>query len=275
MKTTGFPAPINDAQKAFRELCEKGGGPHGGPPRGKVQELLHEAGMSLNEFAYTEVAEHLSALSDHNPWHVCFAIGLSWGHLAQLDLTFTEAAVNCLAHWNATDLATACSFHLERGPQPIHDSLSGAYQLFQTVKLPDGLPDDLVKIGRAQERWLTPILSPQRPKYIGSWNATAMFMVALFAQPKLAQTMTESTFMLPPGGPIFNGLKLLRKAHVLTSDPAGSELDDEAFEPGAIYLNNNLMAGLIPGHADWSMLDVHSGIYILGTRHPMSNQWIK
>ncbi|MEQ1514893.1 MAG: hypothetical protein ABL931_00220 [Usitatibacteraceae bacterium] len=275
MKTTGFPAPINDAQKAFKEICELGGGPHGGPPRGKVQEVLHQAGKSLNAFAYDEISEHMDALSDRNPWHVCFAVGLSWGHLADLDLTFTEAAVNCLEDWNGTDLATACSYHLERGPEPIHDSLSGALQLFEKVKLPEKLPTDLAGIRRAQERWLSPILSPSRPKYIGSWNATAMFMVALFAQPDLAATMTESTFMLPPGGPIFNGLKLLRKAHVLTSDPVGSELDDEAFEPGALYLNNDLMAGLIPGHTGWSMLEVHSGIYMLGTRHPMSNQWLK
>lgn len=275
MKTTGFPAPINNVQKAFRELCEKGGGQNGGPLRGKVQEVLDQAGKSLNEFAYAEIGEHLDALNDRNPWHVCFAVGLSWGHLARLDLTFTEAAVNCLEQWNGTDLATACSFHLERGPQPIHDSLSGALQLFGMVKLPDQLPTDLAALRRAQERWLSPILSPARPKYIGSWNATAMFMVALFAQPDLAATMTQATFMLPPGGPIFNGLKLLRRAHVLATDPAGSDLDDEAFEPGALYLNNDLMAGLLTGRSGWSMLDVHSGLYMLGTRHPLSNQWFK
>lgn len=189
MKTAGFPKPINDIQKEFRALCENGGGQKGGPPRGKVQELLRHAGKSLNKLAYDEIAEHLSALPNHNPWHVCFAVGMSWGHLAKLDLTFTEAVVNLLEDWNAADLQTACSKHLERGPQPIHDSLSGAYQLFQSVKLPSDLPDDLKKIGRAQERWLSPIVSPSRPKYIGSWNATAMFMVALFAQPKLAETM--------------------------------------------------------------------------------------
>lgn len=274
MKTTGFPAPINDAQKAFRDLCEKGGGPNGGPPRGKVQALLDDAGKSLNEFAYEEIEDHLTALHDRNPWHVCFAVGLSWGHLAKLDLTFTEAAVNCLQDWNGSDLKTACSFHLERGPGPIHDSLSGGYQLFQKVKLPDELPTDLKKLGHAQQRWLSPILSPQRPKYIGSWNATAMFMVALFAQPQLAATVLDQTVMLPPGGPIFNALKLLRKAHVLPRDPSGSELDDEAFEPGSLYENNALMADLLKGHAGWSMLDLHSGLYILGTRYPLSNQWL-
>ena len=275
MKTTGFPSPINDAQKAFRELCEKGGGQNGGPPRSKVQALLREAGQSLNSFGYDEIGEHLSHLADRNPWHVCYAVGLSWGHLAKLDLTFTEAAVSTLENWNSGDLATACSFHMERGPQPIHDSLAGGHQLFEKVKLPAALPDNLKSIGRAQERWLSPIVSPDRPKYIGSWNATAMFMVALFAQPALAATMTERTVMLPPGGPIFNALKLLRKAHILPTDPAGSELDDASFEPGAIYENNALMEGLLKGGPDWSMLDVHSGLYILGTRFPHSNQWLK
>jgi hypothetical protein len=274
MKTTGFPKPINDAQKAFRELCEAGGGVGGGPARTKVQQLLRDAGRSLNEFGFDEIGSHLAALPNHNPWHVCFAVGMSWGHLAKLDLTFTESAANLMSDWNSTDLATARSFHMERGPQPIHDSLSGAYQLFETVKLPDELPSNLKSIGRAQERWLTPILSPSRPKYIGSWNATAMFMVALFAQPALAATMTDCAFVLPPGGPIFNALKLLHQAHILPNPPAGSELDDQSFEPGALYENNAIMESLLKGLPDWGMLDVHSGLYMLGTRYPLSNQWL-
>lgn len=274
MKTTGFPKPINDVQKDFRGLCEAGGGVKGGPPRTKVQQLLRSAGKTLNAFAYSEVSSQLSALPNHNPWHVCFAIGMSWGHLAKLDLTFTEAAANLMSSWNSADLAVARSFHMERGPQPIHDSLSGAHQLFQIVKLPDTLPNNLESIGRAQERWLTPVLSPSRPKYIGSWNATAMFMVALFAQPHLAATMVDRVCILPPGGPIFNALKLLYQSHVLSTPPAGSELDDEAFEPGALYDNNALMESLLKGLADWSMLDVHSGLYMLGTRDPASNNWL-
>jgi hypothetical protein len=261
-------------QRDFRELCEKGGGPNGGPAREKVQALLENAGKTLNDFAYDEVAEHLTALPNRNPWHICFAIGLSWGHLAKLDLTFTEAAVNVIEDWNSTDLKTACSFHLERGPDPIHDSLSGGRQLFERVKLPENLPDNLKSLGRAQERWLAPILSPNRPKYIGSWNATAMFMVALFAQPKLAATMSDQAVMLPPGGPIFAALSLLHKAHMLSLKPAGSELDDAAFEPGAIYENNALMAELLKGHSGWSMIDVHSGLYMLGTRYLPSQQWV-
>lgn len=274
MKTIGFPKPTNEAQTEFRKLCESGGGVKDGPPRIKVQQLLRKAGQSLNVFGFDEISSHLAALPNHNPWHVCFAVGMSWGHLAKLNLTFTEAVANLMINWNASDLQSACSFHMERGPQPIHDSLSGAYQLFQAVKLPDGLPNDLKTIGRAQERWLTPILSPARPKYIGSWNATAMFMVALFAQPVLAKTMKDQAFMLPPGGPIYNALKLLHKAHILPEPPAGSELDDAAFEPGALYENNATMEGLLKGLPDWGMLDIHSGLYMLGTRYPLSNQWL-
>lgn len=274
MKTTGFPKPINDVQNEFRGLCEAGGGARGGPPRTKVQQLLRSAGKNLNAFAFSEVSAQLPALPNHNPWYVCFAIGMSWGHLAKLDLTFTEAAANLMSNWNSADLNVARSFHMERGPQPIHDSLSGAHQLFQIVKLPDSLPNNLESIWRAQERWLTPILSPSRPKYIGSWNATAMFMVALFAQPHLAATMVDRAFILPPGGPIFNALKLLHQSHVLSTPPAGSELDDEAFEPGALYVNNALMESLLKGLPGWSMLDLHSGLYMLGTRHPASNQWV-
>jgi hypothetical protein len=111
MKTKGFPNAINDVQKDFRGLCEAGGGAKGGPPRTKVQQLLRSAGKSLNAFVYSEVSAQLSALPNHNPWHVCFAIGMSWGHLAKLDLTFTEAAANLMSNWNSADLAVARSFH--------------------------------------------------------------------------------------------------------------------------------------------------------------------
>ena len=51
MLTTGFPKSVNETQRVFKDLCEKGGGPKGGPARGKVQQLLKESGQALNELA--------------------------------------------------------------------------------------------------------------------------------------------------------------------------------------------------------------------------------
>ena len=186
---------------------------------------------------------------------------------------FVGAAVGVLDNWNAVDLNEAKKHHYERGPVPIEQSLIGGHVLFGKVKLPAALPANLKHIGRAQERWLSPILSKDRPKYIGSWNATAMFMVALFAQPALAKTMMEAEFMLPPGGPIYAALSLLHRAHILSKPPEGNELDDESFQPGSIYLNNSLMVDIRKGMADLSLVDLHSGLYMLGTRFPMSKNW--
>jgi len=112
--------------------------------------------------------------------------------LAAVDFDFTDAAIGCLMKLNDADLKTAAKFHLERGPQPIINSLRGGYSLFGMVQLPRILPTTLVSLGRAQERWLSPILNPsRRPPYIGSWNATAMFMTALFSAPALAATQIE------------------------------------------------------------------------------------
>jgi hypothetical protein len=270
MRTIGFPKPLNDTQLRFKELCEQGGGPKGGPARAKVQKLLKESGQALNEFAHETVAESFAECPTANPWHVCFAIGLSWGHLAKLELGFTEVATRLLENWNDDDLKVARQFHYERGPEPIEDSLRGAHVLFSKVKLPDALPDTLDRLRTAEDRWLSPILSKERPRYIGSWNATAMFMVALFAQPLLAATLFETRVLLPPGGPIYNALALLHRAHFLSQAPAGSELDDEAFEPGAIFENNVLFVDILKGQVGWSLLDVHSGLYLLGTRDPRS-----
>jgi hypothetical protein len=59
---------------------------------------------------------------------------------------------------------------------------------------------------------------------------------------------------------------------ILRDPPAGSELDDEAFEPGALAENNALFVKLLEGHDGWNMLDVHSGLYMLGTRDTHSTR---
>lgn len=226
-----------------------------------------------NQYAFAQVDEQIKEFADRNPWHVCFAMGMSWGRLAKFETSFTEAAVSVLENWNDADLKVAKTFHYERGPEPIEHSLRGAHVLFSKVTLPSTLPNTFKGLTRAQERWLSPILSKDRPKYIGSWNGTAMFMLALFAQPALANGYRELSVMLPPGGPIYAGLNLLYKAHILSSPPDGSALDEEAFEPGVIYSNNGYFEELLKGLGDCSLLDVHSGLYMLGTRLAESKEW--
>ncbi|CAA2137791.1 hypothetical protein [Methylobacterium bullatum] len=274
MDTKGFPKPINETQREFLRLCELGGGARGGPARGKVLEMLRASGKNLNMTAHAEAKAQVAAYPSANPWHLCFAIGLSWGHLARLDVDFTGTVAAVLADWNNADLNVAKSFHMERGPDPIEQSLRGAYNLFGRVTLPKALPTTLGLLDTAQQRWLSPILTgPDRPRYIGSWNATAMFMAALFAQPSLAATQTEPKPMLPPGGPIFKGLQMLHKAGIIKEAPHGSDLDDQAFEPGALYVNNSLLQELCAGLSGWCLIDVHSGVYMLGTRHSHSDKW--
>lgn len=266
--------PINATQQEFAKLCELGGGLTGGPAVHKVLELLRSSGQRLNAWAFEVMGEHLHAFPDANPWHVCFALGLSWGHLAKLELDFTAAVVGVLANWNDDDLKAARSFFLERGPDPIEQSLIGAHMLFGKVVLPNALPDSLGRLDQAQQRWLGGVLNPiERPKYIGSWNSTAMFMAALFAQPSLAKSQRTHKPLLPPGGPVFNGLKMLHAAKVLNGAPAGNELDSQSFEPSSLYINNALLSELCAHRDDWCLLDVHSGIYLLGTRDPKSMNW--
>jgi hypothetical protein len=205
---------------------------------------------------------------------VCYALGIAWGHLARAELEFTAAAIGALEKLNDDDLKTAASFHQERGPEPIDKSLRGGYSLFQSVQLPDQLSSSLGSLDTAQQRWLSPILNPNsRPPYIGSWNATPMLMCALFAQPALAATHMTAKPLLPPGGPIYAGLQLLFRAHVLLNEPERSNLGDQTFEPGALHINNQRLVELLHAVDDWSLVDVHSGVYMLGTRDPHSNSW--
>jgi hypothetical protein len=150
--------------------------------------------------------------------------------------------------------------------------LIGAHILFEQVVLPDKLPDNLERKGRAQERWLQPIRNKKtRPPYIGAWNATAMFMVAVFAQPALAAMQKKIPPALPPGGPIRAGLSYLY-AGKITYPPSANELDEDSFEPGVIYADNGLFGELCAQRPDWSMIDVHSGVYLLGTKDARSDR---
>jgi hypothetical protein len=54
--------------------------------------LLAKAGKTLNEIVYTEMASQLATFPQYNPWHVCYAVAMGWGHLAQLEQAFTESA---------------------------------------------------------------------------------------------------------------------------------------------------------------------------------------
>lgn len=267
-----IPKPVNDTQRRYNRLCELGGGRGGGPARTKVEELLRESGQALNRIAHREITAHLAEYPDASPWHVCFAVGLSWGHLAQLHPEFTGAAVRLLSDWNDDDLRVAKRFHNERGPEPIEQSLRGGHVLFRRVTLPSALPDTLARYRAAQDRWQRSI-SADRPKYIGSWNTTAMFMVALFSDTDLAAQLTTPAVLLPPGGPIFAGLSLLHRANVLPDPPSGSDLDDEPVPLGVIFENNVLFEKLHRGLPGWNLLDVHSGLYMLGTRLAESDGW--
>jgi hypothetical protein len=178
-----------------------------------------------------------------------------------------------MVDWNDHDLKIARQFCTERGPDAVEQSLRGGYMMFQQVVLPSALPTSITQCASAQQRSLGRIIGKDRPTYIGSWNGTAIFMVALFADRKLADQLQSCKVLLPPAGAIFNGLTILHSAGVLAHKPAGTALDDADFEPGALYENNVLLEELLKGYAAWNMLDVHSGIYMLGTRLPGSKKW--
>lgn len=266
--------PINNLQREFNALCEKGGGMKGGPARGKVLELLKTKGKTMNAEASRAIIDQFESSEGANVWHFCFAIGLVWGHLAKFDPDFTAAAVAYLKDGASADLQVAAKFGIDRGADPIIHSLQGGRVLFGKVTLPEDIPNSLDMLHRAEERWLSPIIKPEtRPRYIGAWNATAMFMSALFLRPDLAAIHKTARPLLPPGGPVDSGLNLLHKAQILSRPSAGSDLDDSVLEPGALYENNALFEELCRQLPDWSMLDVHSGVYLLGTRHEQSGSW--
>ena len=162
---------------------------------------------------------------------------------------------------------------MERGPDLIENTLRGGHMIFDKLTLPIALPDDLDGFRRVHERWLGRIVASDRPAYVGGWNATAMFMIALASRLDVAAQQKDRTPYLPLGGGVLSGLRRLYDAHLLSEPPSETGLDDYSFEPGVLAVNNGLMARLVSFKPDMCMLDVHAGLYMLGTGSPETDKW--
>lgn len=247
------------------------GGQGGGPPRKKTLELLRASGRSLNRGAQEQIKSALDHLPSANPWHVCFAVGMSWGRLAQFDLAFVEAATSCLECYNEDDAADAAKFPMEKGGGAVKESLYGGWLAFDGLDLKGPLPVTLEGMVRAQAKWLRAVLN-KKPRFIGAWNGTALFMTALFSNPALARDLIRPDVLLPIGGPITAGLNILHRANLL-GRPADERDEEHSLDYGQIMLINGLFEDVRAGLADWNLLEVHSGLYMLGTRLPESRAW--
>jgi hypothetical protein len=42
-----------------------------------------------------------------------------------------------------------------------------------------------------------------------------------------------------------------------------------------LHVNNDLLHDILVGLPDWSLVDVHSGLTMLGTRDPRSKNWFQ
>jgi hypothetical protein len=154
-------------------------------------------------------------------------------------------------------------------------SLKGGYDLFSSIedKLPK-LPTTLHLLIKAQDDWLKEIIRNTRNARsigIGNWNATAMFMVALLLQPDLATSQIEPRPLLPAVGPIDYGLELLARAKLVGKRSAKVGGRGSQFDLGFLQENNSRLADLLKkGGPGWSMMDVHDGVYLLGTKNKLS-----
>jgi hypothetical protein len=72
--------------------------------------------MLLNARLEGYARAQFARLAACNPWHVAFAVGLSWGHLAQETGEFTDLAVSLMSDFDAATLEKAGR------PDPKHSS---------------------------------------------------------------------------------------------------------------------------------------------------------
>lgn len=259
--------PINPTQHEYNELCRKGGGIKSGPARSRVLALLQASGAKINEGAHAELKSHLDAVGPGNPWYVFYALGLSWGHIAKHSEEFTAAAAAYLDHGAPSDLARAQEFYTERGREPIKNSLESGRILLQAATfIPVGVPSEIGQLADIQRKWNPLCFGPRKIPWIGKWNGTSMFLVALLSSPALWKMLKDGTVLLPSGGPISTGLELMHAAHLISARPDRLEPENNQDKLGSLSLDNGLMWELHKGLPSSNMVDIHSGLYELGTR---------
>lgn len=66
------------------------------------------------------------------------------------------------------------------------------------------------------------------------------------------------------------GLKYLHQANNYKPTASGKRTGRRAFEPRRNLREQRIVWEICKQRSDWSLIDVHSGIYMLGTRDPRS-----
>lgn len=258
--------PLNRIQRDWNALVHDASAENRKIGRSELHRLLITKSRPHTDFAINEMQSQLGELHKYNPWHVLYALGLAWGHFASLDIGFTSEAVEAIATGSPTATAAACKYHLERGPDGIERSLRGARQLFALVPPPATIPDNIRSLARLQQRFYGPSLRAEtRPYGVGGWNATALILMALFARPDLADQLKSSDILMPPSGTISAALALLHRASLVSQRPLET-LSEDAFDAAATAANTVLMVEVVSGLTSGSIVEVHNGLWLLGTR---------
>lgn len=86
--------------------------------------------------------------------------------------------------------------------------------------------------------------------------------------------MTHVRPRLPISAPIREGLKVMRDFGLTARSPSSALVDWDAFEPAELYQDNDILeeVGRAGGVAD--LLELHSGLFLLGTEDRLSSRWI-
>jgi hypothetical protein len=193
--------------------------------------------------------------------------------MAKYSDRYLRAAVGAISHWNDDDRRAAIEHFTQKGSELLEGSLRSAYVVFEALPASfDAVPSSLDRLVKLQNRWFAK-LNALEPPYIGPWNATALFMVSLFAQPELAGQMTTMGPILPSGGPISRALNILYQDHLTERGAQALEDDVRLGGLGGAAADNGTMQDLIRGLNGTSMVDIHSGLYMLGTRDVRSETY--
>ena len=252
----------NKWKQRYNELC----GTSGKPPRSHVVELLCEAGRWFNEDVLeTEVQATFEEFNSSNPWHLSFVVGVAWGQYAKKKTSFYEPALKWLSGRDENALSQAKTENKRSEADALGQCLRSGFRIFETMNLPDTIPTSLDELQQLQLKWIDRVPKLGLPQ-IGDWNFSALFMVMLFDESSRWKQLMDTTILLPLGGPVGNFLHTLVADDVIDEGPWSKRAVEEKIDPGKLFLCQKVMEDLLGGREDRSLVDIHSGLYVMGAK---------
>lgn len=237
--------------------------------------LLLDAGGDLNANGARQLQEYLTGIPFEDLHIGWFVAGIAWGRDAEDSREFVLSAVQAIKSSKPKDHKRAMRFALAGRHRRLENLLRAGRQIVLQERHPCPI-SAIEELNEYQQRLFKALQLLPDVQGIGNWNLGAMFFCAALSDPQWRVEMNKARPRLPMSAPIFHSMEQLYSLRVLSRQPNYNPWrPKDSSYPEALYSNNALLEELCQKLGTSRILDIHSGLYLLGTRNVDANSWLR